>query len=220
MDKNFVYFILIFLGFCIPSLIYFKKNKTNEFMRKEDIISSFVIFLLFFLFFAKIGNIILENNYDVAINDKINVFVRYMKYILSGYSFICGYVGSILFIIIYSKFNKINSSKLLDMYAPVLTLMYGILKIGCFIKGCCGSHYINGIQLVESVLSIILYFIINKCNKIKNKGPIFLIGYGTMRIIVSVLRIHTFDYTFVLVEIMSIFIICYGLYNYKIKKNF
>lgn len=221
MDKNIIYLTLIFLGFAIPTYIFFRQNKENKLVKKEDVISSFVIFILAFFTFAKFGNIIIEKNYIAILNndENLNVFVEYIRCVLSGYTFITGYVGSILSIILYSKLSKINSSVLLNMYAPILTLMYGILKLGCFVKGCCGSHYIENIQLIEGVISIVTYVCIYRCDKLKNKGPIFLILYGITRGISSIFKIYKFTYTLILIEVMCIGIVGYGLYSYFNSKK-
>ena len=98
--------------------------------------------------------------------------------------------------------------------------MYSILKIGCFIKGCCGSYFGIPVQLVESIISLILYLYIlknlNKLNKNKIIGISFMC-FGLSRFLLSFIRDYNNYFSFIFVEIFCLAIIIIGLRSLLVK---
>lgn len=47
------------------------------------------------------------------------------------------YLGGALGFMVISKYNKLDTWKVLDIYAPVLAFSLFIGRIGCFLSGCC-----------------------------------------------------------------------------------
>lgn len=69
-----------------------------------------------------------------------------------------GYVGSLF---VCNKIKPIkNFGTILHRFIYVLPLIYGISKIGCYFRGCCGGYHSEfSLQLVEACLFILLFFI-------------------------------------------------------------
>ena len=217
---NIMYLIFIFLGFVLPFLSCLIINKKLKIVSLEYLFYSFILFLIFFLLFSKIFHVILECDINsLIVFIKSNFIIDKLKFILSGYSFIGGYIGSIIVVFIFSKIIK--NKDLLIIYFPNFNLMYGILKIGCHIKGCCGSFLDVPIQLIESVLNIIIYLLIikniNKISKNKIIG-ISLISFGIIRFIISLFRLYNYFYSFILIQLFCLLLIIIGIKTILNKK--
>lgn len=119
-----------------------------------------------------------------------------------GYSFF----GAVIFIPFLfapvSLLLKIPYSQLMDLAAPSESIMLAVMKINCFIAGCCGgrviSYTIGGIpvffpsQIVESVHALLMTAVlIMLIKKPRNDGkihPYYLLIYGVSRFILSFFR--------------------------------
>ena len=100
------------------------------------------------------------------------------------------------------------------LYLPNMLLLYSILKIGCYINGCCNGKIFIPIQIVESILNFIayiytIYLILNNKNKIYIVSNSILL-FGLLRLILSLFRIYYLSYTFIIVEIICLSIIIYS----------
>ena len=221
--NNLFYILFIILGFSLPFASCIIINKKFKIISLEYLFYSYILFLIGFVVFAKIFYIILE--FDV---NSLNLFittdniVHKLKFILSGYSFMGGYVGSIVTCFIFSKVIKNNFKNLLVIYLPTLFLMYGILKIGYFIKGCCGSYIEIPVQLVESIISLIMYlYILKNLNKL-NKNKIIGIGFmsfGLSKFLLSFIRDYNNFFSFIFMELICFVLIVIGIKYLKLGKQ-
>lgn len=222
--NNILYLSTIFLGFVsllISSIIINKKLKIVSF---EKLIYSYILSMIFFLTFSKLFYIILELDFTSFTNFIYGKNINdILKFIFSGYSFIGGYLGIILSNYIYSKIINIDFKKILLIYATSMIIMYSILKIGCFIKGCCIGKYYTNIQIIESVVNLIIYvYLILTLNKkdINISVGKSIIGFSIVRFIISIFRVYSTIYSFVAVEIICLILTIVGVkfINYKRRK--
>ncbi|MBQ9071588.1 MAG: prolipoprotein diacylglyceryl transferase [Bacilli bacterium] len=220
---NLFYILFIILGFTLPFASCIVINKKFKTISLEYLFYSYILFLICFIVFAKIFYIILE--FDI---NSLNLFittdniVNKLKFILSGYSFIGGYIGGIFSIFIFSKITKNNFKNLLVIYLPSLILIYIILKIGCFIKGCCGSYIEIPIQLIESVANLVVYIYILSNLKRFDKNKIIaisFIGFGICRFILSFVRVYFNLFSFLFVQMFCLVLIIIGTNFLKLGKN-
>lgn len=166
-----IYSIFIIMSLVINCIIIFllgNKQKTD----KNIILCSLVYEIIGIIVGAKILNLI---------QIKENTSFYY-----AGFSAYGGVIGGILALIVFCKLYKISILKLLNLYIPVLPLLYSISKLGCFFSGCCyGIEYIgNGnilydaateaptgvnlfpIQLVESLINFLIFiYVLHKYEK-------------------------------------------------------
>lgn len=118
--------------------------------------------------------------------------------------FICGF-GAFL---IYIYKHKMSFWETVDMFAPYLALGYALVRIGCFLNGCCYGEmtdsslgvvfpYVDGVprhptQLYSSVLNLLLFFwLIWYYPRRKFSGQIlilYLMGYSAYRFVVEFFR--------------------------------
>lgn len=194
--KIILYLCIILLGFIFNFISCIKLNTK---LNKEYFFYSYIIFIISFFFGCKLFHIIL--NFDFTYNITI---------LFTGYSFLGGLILSIISLQLFSKVVKHN---LLKIYLPSLILLYSILKISCFIIGCCKGINNIPIQLIESLINIIIYFII--IYKFKNKLVSYsLILFSITRLIVSFIRIYPNIFSFIISQIICIVLIIYGI-KYK-----
>lgn len=147
-------------------------------------------------------------NWDILSSDINNFY-----YILSGgFVFYGGLIGAAIGFSIYCRQYHLNIKKMLDFFAPIIPIIHGFGRVGCFLAGCCYGiayegplHIIfehspvapNGIslfpiQLVESASNFIagiLLLIYSKPNRRPGKTiGLYIIYYAIMRFIYEFLR--------------------------------
>ncbi len=147
-------------------------------------------------------------NYEVYSADKQTLFTT----LLSGYVFYGGLIGGIIMGMIYGKIYKINPLKLVDIYAPLIPLIHGFGRIGCFFAGCCygmpsekyGVYFkaLGGapqgvklfpIQLVEAginfvVFAVLIILAVKKVFKLGGITGAYLSVYAVERFILEFFR--------------------------------
>ena len=170
--RFFLYAIFLLLSIII-GMIYIYKS-----IKKETNNKQIIYFFLMYLSFA----IICGKMYTVLAYGKENI-------ITAGLSSYGGLFGVVIASIIFEKIIP-TSNKIIKYTILSLPLVYGISKIGCAIVGCCGGipytgilkiKYIYGlniwqfpIQIIESVISLIIFFICEKYKEIVNMKIIML----------------------------------------------
>jgi len=127
---------------------------------------------------------------------------------IRGMAWYGGLVGGLIPFIIYLRKKNLSFWKVADMFAPYLALGYALVRIGCFLNGCCygnitesacgvvfpavDAYHRHPTQLYSSALNILLFIIlISFYPRRKFPGQIFLlyvIGYSVYRFIVEFFR--------------------------------
>jgi phosphatidylglycerol:prolipoprotein diacylglycerol transferase len=147
-------------------------------------------------------------NYEFYSSDKETMLYS----LFGGYVFYGGLIGGIIMGMVYGKIFKINPIKLVDIYAPLIPLIHGFGRVGCFFAGCCygapsekyGVYFdaLGGaplgvklfpIQLVEAginfiVFAVLLIFAIKKIFKLGGITGAYLSIYAVERFILEFFR--------------------------------
>ena len=159
----------IIIASIIIGMIYVYKNVKKEGVEKKNILLFFIMYISFALIFGKMYTMIISNNTNILTAG------------LSSYGGLIGVVfASIVFELMLPLKGAIKKYSILS-----LPLVYGLSKIACFISGCCGGipydglfkvkypHMMNiwqfPIQIVETIICLIVFFI---CHKYRNKKNI------------------------------------------------
>lgn len=162
-----IYSTMIILSLIIASIyiaINLHKNKVNK--------NKIKYYILMMFSYALFGGIILSK---VLLHD-------------DGLSSYAGAISVIIAAFIFEKIDKEQNGLYIKYSIISLPLIYGISKIGCFLAGCCYGIPYNGIlsvtytsdlniplfpiQLLESIVFIITFLILNK---IKDKYDKYII---------------------------------------------
>jgi len=118
-----------------------------------------------------------------------------------------GIIGSLIFILIFNFFNKINLLTTLDAITPILPLCQAIGRFGNYF------NRENPMWWLEASLNLILFFIL-RLKKLKpySSTSLYLIGYGFIRLITEFWRHDTWVINNIKIgQIISIIFILIGL---------
>lgn len=182
-----------------------------------------IILSVFLVFFGVLGTILLsyiENGTWGGISFYGSVFI--IPLVLP--------VLSILF--------KERYAKLLDYSVPQICAMLCVMKINCFICGCCGGKFLyisqSGdnvyfpSQIIESIIALILtivfIFITNKHSVQHYVYPLFFIVYGSARLILNFFRAISDTFVWIIPaghfwSMLSIIIGFVFLINYFLRED-
>lgn len=153
----------------------------------------------------------------------------------SGLIWYGAFVGGFIPFLIYIRKKNLDFWVIADMFVPYLALSYALVRIGCFLNGCCygmptGTEYgvlFPGVdnllrhptQLYSSLLNFILFiYLLWLFPRRKFPGQVFLaylMGYSVYRFIVEFFRFSLINYgpfTMGQIYTMIMFAAALGLY--------
>ncbi len=156
----------------------------------------------------------------------------------SGLVWYGGFTASVLAAIIYIRIKGYSFWKITDIFAPYLALAYAVVRIGCFLNGCCYGKpsdalctvvfpYVDELsryptQLYSSAINFLLFaFLLWYYPRRKFSGQVFiyyLLGYSIYRFIIEFFRENwAFIGPFNISQAYSviIFIVGIGLYVWR-----
>ena len=131
-----------------------------------------------------------------------------------GLVFYGGFILAFLSIIVYTRKNKLDTIRVLDVFAPAMAAAHCFGRIGCFLNGCCfgratdafwgvtapagsilfaqtGGLPVHPVQLLEAGENLILCFFYCYLLKKGKRGTTvasYLLIYGILRCINETLR--------------------------------
>ncbi|MFN4226927.1 MAG: prolipoprotein diacylglyceryl transferase [Candidatus Ratteibacteria bacterium] len=195
------YGILVAIGVFV-SVSIFQKEAIKE-GYDEKVISQLVFWTIFTgIIGARILHIFVNIYYYVV--NPLEIF----KLRNGGLAVEGAILFSLIFLILFSKFKKISTVKLLDTVAIAVPIGQAIGRIGCFLNGCCYGKETNFFlavkfpflekkvhptELYYSFLYIMLFFLLKKLSQKFKKGTGFifasyLISFSLIRYFVDFLR--------------------------------
>lgn len=133
---------------------------------------------------------------------------------ISGLIWYGGLIAAVIPFVIYIKKNNWNFWRVADMLAPFVALGYAIVRIGCFLNGCCYGAVTNSAcgvvfpyvdnftrfptQIYSSLINLFLFgLLIWFYPRRQYTGQVFsfyLIGYAIYRFIIEIFRESTIMY--------------------------
>ncbi len=189
-----IYGLILGICFVIGITFFERRNKIIP-KNKENI---FIIFLFIFgIIGARTYSII--QNWSYFSQNPIQI----LNFRGGGLGIYGGLIFSILFIFFFSKKNKISFLKITNTLIPILPLCQSIGRLGNFFNKEIPTWWL------ESILNLILFFIIIKTKK--NQTAFYLIGYGLIRFFIEFIRLDTIPIYFLsLGQILSLLFILIG----------
>ena len=189
--------------------------------RKKSIDDSIYIYVwacIFAMLGAKILYLIIESKNIVTLiadnSDKIKDIV--IAYLTGGFVFYGGLFGAIIGTVIASKYFGKDIKEQLNILIPVMPLVHGFGRIGCYIVGCCygmeydgicavnyvsSSYAPNGVelfpvQLAEAVIDFVIFGVLLVflfLHKLEDKYIyIYLVSYSVARFVLEFFRGDTY----------------------------
>lgn len=212
----YIYLSVVILCFIILLFALLILNEKLHYFKVHQLIFSYVVYIFFFFLFSKIVHMIINNDFYVFFVKLNKTSIK--KFLLLGYAFIGGYIGTMIFVNFISKIFKLDKNKLFILYMSNMLLFYAILKISCYVKGCCGGYLIIPIQLIETFTFLgaylyIIYLILHNIN-LKTVLSRSIILFGILRLVLSIFKIYSHLYSFIVIEILCLIIIVIG---YKMR---
>ena len=216
LDLGFIkipmYGIMGALGATIAVLIAsFRKNRYD--IKREDVLYSACFAGVGVLIGSKLLYAIVTLPHIIENSEKYSdSVIHFIVALFGGFVFYGGLIGGIIMGMIYGKIYKINPIKLVDIYAPLIPLIHGFGRIGCFFAGCCygmpsekyGVYFeaIGGapqgiklfpIQLVEAGINFIVFAVlftlaVKKVFKLGGITGAYLSVYAIERFILEFFR--------------------------------
>ncbi|MBO8158259.1 prolipoprotein diacylglyceryl transferase [Thermosyntropha sp.] len=154
---------------------------------------------------------------------------------LSGLIWYGAFIGGFIAYFIYVRKKKMPFFKIADMFAPYIALGYAIVRIGCFLNGCCYGNITDSVcgvvfptvdtfprhptQLYSSALNFILFVVLWRLYPRKKfEGQVFavyIIGYSIYRFIVEFFRDSLITYGFLtLGQVYTLILLIIGVILY------
>ena len=131
----------------------------------------------------------------VIIGAKIPIWLSYgldAALIISNKSVMGALLGAFVSMNIYKFFMHQKGKSLGGRFVIPLAVALGCGKIGCYLAGCCGGHFIIPVQLVESAFQFaaagLLYLFYCRTERIDLLFPLYMLGYLLMRFAVEFVR--------------------------------
>lgn len=211
------YGFMIAMGYIFASNYIIRSSKQVNIDKKIlmdlifiTVIGGFIGGKIFYLltFFNYFGNSFSQKVLNMLSIDNIR----------SGFVFYGGFIGGTISLYLFSKKHKLDFLKIVDLFAPALSLGHFFGRLGCFFAGCChgrttqsifGVKFTNPMcdvdptllnvpihptQLYEAFGNITIFFILSYIyrKKILNKdGSLFILyifSYSILRFTIEFFR--------------------------------
>ena len=128
----YTYGVLVAAGFLI-ALLYARRQAPRAGLDPHKIWNVCIYGILVALLISKLWLVFSEWNFFVA-NPGLIFSVSTWQ---AGGTFYGGFLGGILWVVLYCHFKELPFWGVLDLLAPALALGHGIGRLGCFAAGCC-----------------------------------------------------------------------------------
>jgi phosphatidylglycerol:prolipoprotein diacylglycerol transferase len=166
--------------------------------------------------------------------------LMFFDYRSGGLIWYGGFAGGFLGFVIYIWKKGLSFWKMADMYSPYTALGYAIVRIGCFLNGCCFGHvttskwgiifpavdnfYRYPTQLYSSAINLVIFVILlNLFPRRRFPGQVFLvyvICYSIYRFMIEFFRFNAFYYdNLSLAQLVSIALFAVGIMLYFRQRN-
>lgn len=112
--------------------------------------------------------------------------------IVDGKSVMGAMLGAFVALQIYKRVTRQHDEAFGGRFTIPLAVGIGFGKIGCYLYGCCGGHFIVPVQLVESGFNFAaaggLYLFWKRTQRIDLLFPLYLSAYLVMRFLIEFVR--------------------------------
>ena len=155
---------------------------------------------------ARIGYVLVYR-WNEFLADPLYLF-RFSHGGMSGFMWYGGFIAASLTFIVYTRRKQIPLWKLADLVSPFIILGYAIVRVGCFLAGCCygkvtdsvfgvvfpvvDAHLRYPTQLMSSSINLLFFVLLLVLSRRRHfEGEIFsvtLLGYSLYRFLIEFFR--------------------------------
>ncbi|MBL7191365.1 prolipoprotein diacylglyceryl transferase [bacterium] len=211
------YGVMFALAFTAAIIIAVRRGKKYGF-GFDQVYNTSMIIILSSLIGTRLAYVVLHlDEFRGRWLDIINPFQSSGVIGIAGMVLLGGVIGGVIGGVLYLRLKKLSIGKMVDVYAPPLTIGIAIGRIGCFMNGCCfgkechlpwgvvfppdswahavfSGAPVHPTQLYECLYTLLIFFVLLKLEKLKKFHgfifAVFLILYGFFRIINESLRYY------------------------------
>ncbi|MFH1613360.1 MAG: prolipoprotein diacylglyceryl transferase [bacterium] len=217
------YGLMVAIG-CLLGTFLAAKMAEKENIKKDLIFDFSFYALLSGIIGARIFYII--ENFEYYLKNPLDIIKIYQ----GGLAFYGGLISAIFVTFLFFKKKKLPFLKTSDILIPFLVIGHSIGRIGCFLNGCCygketnscfgikfdGCHSVHPTQIYESIILLIIFFILLNFKKIKKfDGQVFflyMILYSISRFFIELLRVNEkIMFNLSSAQIVSIILVIIGI---------
>ncbi|NLO22692.1 MAG: prolipoprotein diacylglyceryl transferase [Syntrophomonadaceae bacterium] len=224
----------------ILAILGIRRRFDREGYDREMVLDMVIIMVLFGILGGRVAYIIVYEWAEFLANP-----LSFFSPGLSGLVWYGAFIGGLLAFLLYIWKKRLDFWEMADIFAPYLALGYALVRIGCFLNGCCyglptGSEFgvvfphldaelRHPTQLYSSLLNFILAaFLLWLYERRLFKGQVFivyLIGYSIYRFIMEFFRFSLINWgPFTLGQVYTLILlaVALGLYLWigiKSKEN-
>ncbi|MDR0913653.1 MAG: prolipoprotein diacylglyceryl transferase [Oscillospiraceae bacterium] len=233
------YSIFALIGFFSGAVVVLLRRKKYP-LAPFDILALFGVIIVGVIVGSKILYIITRlpgiiKNFGYLFTD----FQKFSDAYFGGMVFYGGLIGAAVAAFGYCRYMKVDFSQVCLLFVPIIPLIHGIARIGCFFAGCCyGIHTPapwgvafthslgapNGVtllpvQLYEAALNLIIFAALmlytRKPRNVKNVLAIYMVSYGIVRFVLEFFRGDAIRGVFMGIstsQVISLILIAGGLF--------
>lgn len=197
----------------ILGLIYLFWQSRSKKQSFDDVVYFYIWSLLFAMLGAKLLYLLIELPSIVKqLSSGSDPLTLLWTYVTGGFVFYGGLLGAILGVRLSCSYFKKQPGVFFPLMLPVLPLVHGFGRIGCYFTGCCHGIQTTGhfsviytdsiaapnnipllpVQLMEAIADFILFLILHVLSKRTVLNPylldIYLLSYCTVRFVLEFFR--------------------------------
>ncbi len=204
-----IYGLIIGISLAIGAKYFYHHNQIIPQKLETKFLS---LLILFAIIGARVYGVIADWNY----------FFQHPIQILNlrggGLGIYGGLIGGLIFILIFSQKHHFNLISILNLITPILPLCQSLGRWGNYFNHEIYSANNQPIWFYESILMIIIYFLIQKINR--HQTVIYLISYGIIRFILEFIRTDTIPIgSITFAQILSLLFILFGIIIFKYENT-
>jgi len=201
-----MYYIIIFIAIIVSYILINFVEKLSK-LDRLYLLSCYIFSIFGMIIGAKIlcmvENIICHKSEVIAI--------------FSGFSYMGGVLGYIIFVKIYNKIYKNVPKKINALLLLAIPIIYSISKIACYNSGCCNGITNISIQLIECLTYFSIFIVFSYIHRKHNKKELI----ASISIIVLCMSRYIIDFfrtkrNIILLDLTLIQIICIGIIIVKL----
>lgn len=164
-------------------------------IKRENVLNNKRQFILFFIGLFGSSWVGAKLLYLLSVSSSVSSYPEFWSG--GGFVYFGGLLSGVIYTYLFFTISKIPLIKL-NKFVPILVLVHGVGRVGCFLSGCCfGTLVSEGLltgfrhptQLYEAFFLFSLYYFLRK--RLASGLPViitYLLGYSIFRFFIEFLR--------------------------------
>lgn len=216
-----VYGVAVLMGVLLAFLCYKRCWKLSR-VQQADMELTFVWCVVGVFLGAKLLSVLTQlpeiiRDWGLLFTEpRLNAQAFLQRYLYAGFVFYGGLYGGLLGAVLYGRHAKLSRDWQFSILTPLIALVHGMGRVGCFCMGCCYGRPTDGplgvafrsspiapngvalvpVQLFEAAGELALFFVLLALSRRGTPGRavlgVYLAAYGVMRFLLEFLRYDSY----------------------------